>query len=390
MINKILGSPFYSMLAAGIFFYFMMKIMSGFAVFILLLLWASIIIYILYKSQLLPESMMDLLDKYTNKELLKTEIKEMNRQVKNIDPVALADRINSQFVIGQKPAVEQIAKMIARRIVRKRKNKPICTVLLSGPTGTGKTELAKGLNKCIYDQDDFIDGSRIDVGGIDPTNGMSSLVGSPKGYAGSDSWGSLTKFIKNHPEGLILFDELEKAGKDPGAPLYKMLLSLLDEASVTEQSVQQKVDASGHIIFMTSNAAQKELAEIAERYRDDPDQMTRASKDALSDFFAPEFLARIDLVTTVQALSDEDMARICILHMLHIAKDYDVEIENIDYMILTEFLRKQKILAKYGTRALIQEIEKMISDPIIDAKEAGAKKIAIHFEGEEVTVETVA
>lgn len=378
------ASPLIIAIVSAMVFFFLGEKAPTIGRLLLLIAWAWAIIWFLYRANLLPENIMDLLSKYTNKDAFKAQLKEADKVTKIIDVNEMAAKIKQQ-VVGQDRIINELSRGIARRMAAKRRGKPIFSTLISGPTGTGKTELAKAVTKYLFDDPKNM--FRIDVGNMD-THGVSTLVGSPAGYVGSDKGGTLTNHLKLTPHTVILFDEIEKAGKDPTTKLYLLLLSLLDEGRITDQSTGETVDATEAIIIMTSNAAAKELGELASKL--EGDELTRASKDALRSYFAPELLGRVDFVTSVNELDDMARAEICILHLVRIASDYDIEVEHIEPALLVEALQKWKSLENYGARELIRELERMAADSIIDAKQEGATKIRLGFADDTITVEPTA
>jgi ATP-dependent Clp protease ATP-binding subunit ClpA len=255
---------------------------------------------------------------------------------------------------------------------------------LSGPTGTGKTEMAKAVADFVYGGNSLL---RIDCANVIGEAGLQTLIGSPKGYAGSGSWGALTAHLRAMPRSVLLFDEFEKGASSPSAPLAKLLLSLLDEGVCTEQSDGTRVSATDAVVILTSNAAEAKLAAVYQQFKEQPEELIRATKDALRDHFAPEFLARIDLVTTLAPLNDQARAAIIALHVGRIGRSYGLEVAEIDASFANEALRRWSALQGYGTREVIRWIEEAIADELIKVRGHGSTRLRVQWQGDHSVVE---
>lgn len=296
--------------------------------------------------------------------------------LRDIDPAKLAAQLDKR-VIGQNRISEYTAKAVARRLAQQRRNKPVFTALFAGPTGVGKTEMAKALAEALLGQEKSL--FRVDCGNVLGEAGLQTLIGAPTGYMGSDKPGALTAHVQAFPQSILLFDEIEKAATQQGtqSPLFRLLLSLLDEGRFTEQSTGQTIDATGCLILMTSNAAHRTLATIYNEYQNDSAALTRATKDALQNTFAPEFLARIDLVTCFSPLDTEARAKVIAMHCSRIAGQYGVRITSIDASLINEGLKQWQALEAYGAREMLRWLEDQIADPIMFAKKQGLTAIML-------------
>ncbi len=269
-------------------------------------------------------------------------------------------------VIGQDNAVETLVKSISRnRIGLKDPNKPVGAFLFIGPTGVGKTLLAKVLAEYLFDSADNL--IRLDMSEYNDKFSTTRLFGPPPGYVGYEEGGQLTEKVKRKPYSVVLFDEIEKAHPD----VVNVLLQIMGEGRLTDNK-GQTVDLRNTVLIMTSNAGNRAAEQYGEGLgfttsRSNGDAAKRAivEKD-LKKLFPPEFLGRIDEIVHFNALSEEDMDKIT-----------DIELRNLADRLLESGIRLQvspavkKLLIdrgdpKFGARPVQGSIRKLIEDPVTE------------------------
>ena len=295
-------------------------------------------------------------------------------------------------VIGQDEAVEKVVKAIQRnRAGLKDPNKPIGSFFFLGPTGVGKTQLAKVLAKYLFDSEDSL--IRIDMSEYMEKFSISRLVGAPPGYVGYEEGGQLTEKVRRKPYSIILLDEIEKAHPD----VFNLLLQVLDDGHMTD-GLGRKIDFKNTILIMTSNIGARQLADFgtgvgfgtAAQSAQKEDNSKVVIQNALRKAFAPEFLNRIDDMIMFKSLTRDGIHSIIDLEL---AKLYG-RINNLGYQIeLTEkakdFICDKGYDEKYGARPLKRAIQKYIEDPlaeeIVKSTMKEGDKIALDLEdGKEV------
>jgi ATP-dependent Clp protease ATP-binding subunit ClpC len=272
-------------------------------------------------------------------------------------------------VIGQDEAIDKIAKSIQRsRIGLKDPNKPIGSFLLLGPTGVGKTELAKAIARQVFDSEDAL--IRIDMSEFMEKFAVSRLVGAPPGYIGHDEGGQLTEKVRRKPYSVILLDEIEKAHAD----VYNILLQVLDDGILTD-STGRKVSFKNTVIIMTSNTGSRQLKDFGQgvgfmtktREVKQNDEAKAVIEKQLKKTFSPEFINRLDDIITFNSLTKED---INIIIDNELEKLY-VRLKNLDLNVEIATALRDEIVEKgfspdYGARPLKRTIQKMIEDTLTD------------------------
>jgi ATP-dependent Clp protease ATP-binding subunit ClpC len=280
-------------------------------------------------------------------------------------------------VIGQKDAVIKIAKSLRRNKVGIRNpKKPIGSFMFLGPTGVGKTHLAKNLADYMFgDEDSLI---RVDMSEYMEKHAVSRLIGAPPGYVGHEEGGQLTEKVRRKPYSIILFDEIEKAHSD----VYNVLLQLLDDGQLTD-SLGRKVNFKNCMVIMTSNVGIKKLKDFGAGvgFSTNAKKTSQTSvKDEilqkeLKNHFPPEFLNRLDDVIIFKSLEKEDISKIVELEIKKL-KDRVVEI-GFDLQInktAKDFLIEEGYDEEYGARPLTRAIQKFIEDPVSEEILSGGVK----------------
>lgn len=293
-------------------------------------------------------------------------------------------------VIGQEEAVQKVVKAIQRnRVGLKDPNKPIGSFIFLGPTGVGKTQLAKELAKYLFDSEDAL--IRIDMSEYMEKFSVTRLIGAPPGYVGYEEGGQLTEKVRRRPYSIVLLDEIEKAHPD----VFNMLLQVLDDGQLTD-SLGRKIDFKNTVIIMTSNIGARQLKDFGQGVgfttkakKENIEEHNRSViESALRKAFAPEFLNRIDDVIIFNSLEKEDMKKIIEIELQGLYK----RINDLGYNLKITEQAKEFILEKgfdpnYGARPLKRAIQKYIEDPLAEAMIQGnlseGNEIEIDYNKEE-------
>ena len=284
-------------------------------------------------------------------------------QAEGIRLLGMGDELK-HMIVGQDEAIDKIVKAIRRnRAGLRDPNRPIGSFMFLGPTGVGKTLLAKRLAEFLFNSQDAL--IRIDMSEYMEKFNVSRLVGAPPGYVGYEEGGQLTEKVRRHPYSVVLLDEVEKAHPD----VFNMLLQVLDEGALTD-SLGRKVNFKNTIVIMTSNIGTRELKDFGAGVGFNTSTLTRERSDAvirkaLNRSFSPEFLNRIDDIITFGSLNEENIMKIIDIELKSF---YDrVEQNGLKLTITDEakaYVANQGFDAQFGARPLKRAIQSYIEDPL--------------------------
>lgn len=284
-------------------------------------------------------------------------------QSEGIRLLGMTDELKKQ-VVGQDEAIDKIARSIRRNRAGLRDPKrPIGSFMFLGPTGVGKTLLAKKLAQFLFNSDDAL--IRVDMSEYMEKFNVSRLVGAPPGYVGYEEGGQLTEKVRRHPYSVVLLDEIEKAHPD----VFNMLLQVLDEGNLTD-GLGRKVDFKNTIIIMTSNIGTRELKDFGAGVGFNTYELTKERSDsvirkALNRQFSPEFLNRVDDIVTFGALNHESILKIVDIELASFYKRVE---ENGLKLEITDAAKNlvadRGFDIQYGARPLKRAIQSEIEDPL--------------------------
>jgi ATP-dependent Clp protease ATP-binding subunit ClpC len=273
------------------------------------------------------------------------------------------------MVVGQTEAIQKVVKAIQRnRVGLKDPKKPIGTFIFLGPTGVGKTELARALARYMFDSEDAL--IRIDMSEYMEKFTVSRLIGAPPGYVGYEEGGQLTEKVRRKPYSVILLDEIEKAHPD----IYNILLQVLDDGQLTD-GLGRKVNFKNTLIIMTSNIGVRQLKDFGEgvgfqtaaRMQTQDENNKAVIEKALKRTFSPEFLNRVDDIVIFNSLTKDHIYEIIDILMRGVLK----RLNNLGFTLeLTaeakDFIADKGYDVQFGARPLHRAIQKYLEDPLAE------------------------
>jgi len=261
-----------------------------------------------------------------------------------------------QRVIGQHQGITAVANAVRRaRSGLQDPNRPIGSFIFLGPTGVGKTELARALAQFLFDDEQYM--IRVDMSEYQERHSVARLIGAPPGYVGYEEGGYLTEAVRRHPYAVVLFDEIEKAHPD----VFNALLQILDDGRMTDGK-GRTVDFKNTVLIMTSNVGSQWIQEMQGKQNS---EMQKRVMETLRATFRPEFLNRIDEIIIFNSLGTEEIKKIVDIQMTILGKrlrDAKITLELTPKA--RDFLANTGFDPVYGARPLKRTIQQLIQDPL--------------------------
>lgn len=275
-------------------------------------------------------------------------------------------------VKGQDQVVKDVCQLITLEWYKSERRRPVANLLFLGPTGTGKTELAKAISSFLFQDEKSL--LRFDCSEFTGSHSKDRLVGPPPGYVGATDGGQLTRPMMSQPKRVILFDEIEKSHSS----VFDLFLQMMGEGRLTDQGSGVTADFTQSVIIMTSNSLADRITNLKGQF-DDSYERTNAVKGALADsqIFRPEILGRIDRVSIFDPLQGVVMAEIALLKISKLASDYGLSMEFVAPEAIMDVLLKNKKISRFGVRELERIIFDLFASDLAKIKREGAKKARV-------------
>ena len=294
-----------------------------------------------------------------------------------------------QRVVGQTEGVRAIARAVRRgRVGLRDPRRPIGSFLFLGPSGVGKTELAKALAEFLFDDEQAL--TRLDMSEFMERHMAQRLLGAPPGYADSEQGGFLTEAVRKRPYSVLLFDEVEKAHED----VFNLLLQVLDDGRLTDGR-GRLADFTNTVVILTSNIGSDRILEADPRVFDSDlgrDALKDVLLDRLREFFRPEFLNRIDDVIVFRPLSREDLARIVDIQLDRVRvllepRHVRLEVDTAARERLVEEGYEPALGARPLRRAILKRIQDPVAEKLLQQGVADGATLRVRLEGDELVCE---